>query len=146
MLGETSIHFHYEEVKFRLSDPTEEKTWVLESIQSESMRCGELNFIFCSDQYLLKINQTYLKHDYYTDVITFNYNQSQVVAGDIFISIERVMDNARKHATSFINELRRVLMHGVLHLIGYNDKDSDERTEMRAKEDFYLTLHPLRKD
>ena len=97
---------------------------------------------FCSDNYLLKINQDYLKHDTYTDVITFNYVEENVISGDIFISIDRIKENASKVGIDFNMELARVAIHGILHLIGYNDKSSEETQEIRAKEDFYLTLLP----
>ena len=139
------IHFHQEEVDFILSDPELEKSWILDIIDRESKDCGELNFIFCSDEYLLKINQDYLDHDYYTDIITFNYNQDDQVSADIYISVERVEENAKDRAISAELELKRVMIHGVLHLLGYDDKDPESQAKMRAQEDFCLTLHPLRK-
>ena len=102
----------------------------------------ELNFIFCSDEHLRGINVEYLAHDYYTDVITFPYTD-QAVHGDVFISIDRVRDNATSLGVEFTNELYRVMAHGTLHLAGYEDKTDEKKAEMRAKEDFYLRQSPL---
>jgi len=101
---------------------------------------GFLNFIFCSDNYLLKINVEHLNHDTYTDIITFDYSKEDRISGDIFISIDRVEENAKSHKTSFENELHRVIIHGVLHLLGYGDKEPGQKAEMRQKEDFCLSL------
>ena len=107
-------------------------------INSEIRRVGEISLIFCSDKYLLDINMEYLKHNYYTDIITFNYVEGNVISGDLFISIDRVKENSKKFNTSLIKELYRVIFHGILHLIGYNDKTEDEKKIMREKEDLYL--------
>lgn len=100
---------------------------------------GDLTFILCSDKYLLKINIEYLQHDYFTDIITFNYVDGKLISGDLFISIERVKENSEEFNTSLYKELYRVIFHGVLHLIGYNDKTVDEKNVMREKEDLYLS-------
>jgi len=141
-----SIHFHVEEVQFSLATPQVEVEWIEKIIELESKVLGEVNFIFSNDENLLKMNQKYLKHDYYTDVITFNYNEDAKLSGDIFISIDRLKDNAKMRAIPFETELRRVMIHGVLHLIGYNDEDAETQATMRSKEDFCLNLHPLRKN
>lgn len=104
----------------------------------ENREIGDLNIIFCSDDYIYKMNKEYLEHDYYTDVISFNYNENNIINGDIFISIDTVSFNANKYNVSFENELYRVMIHGVLHLIGYNDKTNKEKTIMKSKEDYYL--------
>ncbi len=109
-------------------------------IKSEKKNKGEISFIFCSDKYLLEINKEYLQHDYYTDVITFDYSENNIISGDIFISIDRVKENADTYKVSFENELYRVMLHGVLHLVGYNDKTKEEQKIMRQKEDEYLNL------
>lgn len=109
-------------------------------IKSEQKNKGEITFIFCSDKYLLEINKEYLQHDYYTDVITFDYSENNIISGDIFISIDRVKENADTYKVSFENELYRVMLHGVLHLVGYNDKTKEEQKIMRQKEDEYLNL------
>ncbi len=107
-------------------------------ISNENKIDGELSFIFCSDNYLLGINKNYLKHDFYTDVITFDYCENDIISGDIFISIERIKENAKTFNTTFENELYRVMIHGILHLVGYNDKTDKEQKQMREKENFYL--------
>ena len=101
---------------------------------------SEIAFVFCSDDYLLDINQRFLAHDYYTDVITFDYSIESSISGDVFVSIDRVAENAAQVGVSFENELHRVLVHGVLHLLGYKDKTSEEKAVMTDKEDFYLSL------
>ena len=140
--SESNIFFHSEKVVFELLDPPSIKKWLLQAISLENKSIGPLNFVFCSDNYLLQLNQQYLDHNTFTDVITFNYVEGSVISGDIFISIDRVKENAEQSSTSFTNELYRVIIHGVLHLIGYNDKTDEEAQEIRAKEDFYLTLLP----
>ena len=108
-------------------------------INRELNKLGEISVILCSDKYLLEINIEYLKHNYYTDIITFNYVEEKVISGDLFISVDRVKENSRKFNTSFIKELYRVIFHGILHLIGYNDKTEEEQKVMRRKEDLYLS-------
>ena len=107
-------------------------------ISDQKKKKGEINFIFCSDPYILKLNKDYLEHDYYTDVITFDYCENDVISGDVFIGTETVKDNAKNFEESFENELHRVMIHGVLHLLGYNDKTDGEQEEMTILEDFYL--------
>ncbi len=107
-------------------------------ISDENKSDGELSFIFCSDNYLLEMNKNYLNHDYYTDVITFDYCENDIVSGDIFISIDRIKENAKIYKTTFQNELHRIMIHGVLHLVGYSDKTDKEQKQMREKENFYL--------
>lgn len=112
--------------------------WIEQSISSENKICGDICFIFCSDSYLLKLNQDYLQHDYFTDVITFDYSSGNIIAGDIFISIDRIADNAKQFNVSFDYELLRVIIHGVLHLCGYTDKSKNNKLKMTSKEDEYL--------
>lgn len=112
-----------------------------ELIFNENKKEGELSFIFCSDEYLLKMNNEYLRHDYYTDVITFDYTEKEIITGDIFISVDRIKENALKYNTTFENELQRVMIHGVLHLVGYNDKTEEEQKEMTKKENQYLNIN-----
>lgn len=135
-----SIHFHSEETDFTPLRSEELKKWIGESILAEKKEIGELNFIFCTDEYLLVINQDYLQHDTYTDVITFDYVEKETISGDIFISIERIEENAQAEEKTFEEELHRVMIHGVLHLMGYKDKTPADARKIRAKEDFYLTL------
>lgn len=99
---------------------------------------GDISVIFCSDKYLLEINKEYLNHDYYTDIVTFNYVKDSIISGDLFISIDRVRENAETFSSKFVVELYRVVFHGVLHLIGYKDKTEAEQKQMRNKEDYYL--------
>jgi rRNA maturation RNase YbeY len=102
---------------------------------------GDINFIFCSDEYLKEMNVLYLNHDYYTDVITFNYNTDDELSGDIYISAERVADNAKKYKVVFITELLRVMIHGILHLLGYNDQTEKEKAEIRRQEELWLSQY-----
>ncbi len=109
-------------------------------IKAEQFTLSSLNYIFCTDEYLYQINLTYLSHDYYTDVITFNNAESpQIIDGDIFISIDRVLENAKNNNVSFLNELYRVMIHGLLHLVGFDDTSDDLSVVMRQKENIYLT-------
>lgn len=108
-------------------------------INNELKQIGDISVIFCSDRYLLNINKQYLNHHYYTDVITFDYVEENVISGDLFISIDRVMENATEYETTLIKELFRVVFHGVLHLVGYNDKTKEEQFEMTEKENYYLS-------
>jgi rRNA maturation RNase YbeY len=107
-------------------------------LKEETKSVGDLTFIFCDDEYLLEVNKQYLNHDYYTDIITFDYCIGNLVSGDLFISYERVVDNANEFGVDVNQELLRVLYHGVLHLCGYKDKTEDEVTVMRSKEQYYL--------
>jgi len=133
------ISFHSEEINFSIFNPSKISTWVCSAIENESRQIQFLNFIFCNDEYLHKINVEYLNHDSYTDVITFPYSESEIIEGDIFISIDRIRENAKKFNVDFENELHRVMIHGVLHLIGFGDKTEKEKKLMRSKEDEYLT-------
>lgn len=112
--------------------------WLNSAITKNNFILGALNFIFCSDEYLLKINVEYLNHDYYTDVITFNYNEANIVSGDIFISTERVKENALEFNISEKEELCRVIIHGVLHLLGFDDKVKEDKEKMTSEENEYL--------
>lgn len=107
-------------------------------ILSEGKKPGEINYIFCDDEYLLQVNREYLKHDYYTDVITFDYVKGKTISGDIFVSLPRIFDNAQTLSKDLESEFFRVLAHGLLHLCGYKDKTDEEIAEMRSKEDYYL--------
>lgn len=133
-----AIHFFTEDLQFKLKRKQVLKAWLNHVISNEGKRAGELNYIFTSDKNILRINRQYLNHDYFTDIITFNYNQDLVMNGDIFISAETVAVNASSYSVSFDIELRRVMVHGILHLIGYDDATSELKTEMKGKEDFYL--------
>lgn len=108
--------------------------------ESEVKRLGDINIIFCSDNYILDVNMKYLQHDYFTDIITFDYCEGNVLNGDLFISIDTVRDNAQFYGTEFEDELNRVMVHGLLHLIGYDDHTEEDIKVMRSKEDYYLSL------
>ena len=136
----SSINFFNEDNDYSLENEKKVKDWICKSIENESYIPGDLNFIFCSDPYLLKINQDYLDHNYYTDIITFDYKEDKNVNGDIFISIDRVKENSQDLNVPFVDELHRVMIHGVLHIISYRDKTPEEEKLMRSKEDFYLSL------
>ncbi|YBU89210.1 MAG: rRNA maturation RNase YbeY [Candidatus Walczuchella monophlebidarum] len=133
------IHYFYD-TNFKIYNLKKLKKWVKNIIQKENAYIGNINFIFCNDQYLLKINNSYLNKDFYTDVITFDYVKKKKISGDIFISIERVKSNALKWKQSFYIELYRVMAHAILHLLGYKDNLYKERLILHAKEDFYLNL------
>jgi len=136
-----AINFFCEDVDFKLKHPRKTSTWIKESILKEKRILQGLNYIFCSDQYLLQMNQEYLNHKTLTDIITFdNAETAKTIEGDIFISIDRVTENAEKFDRPFDEELHRVLIHGVLHLVGYGDKDPASKAKMRKKEDTYLAL------
>lgn len=107
---------------------------------SEIRTIGDINIIFCSDNYILDVNVKYLQHDYFTDIITFDYCEGNILSGDLFISIDSVRENALEYCTDFNEELHRVIVHGVLHLIGYDDHSEQEKKVMREKEDYYLNL------
>lgn len=116
------------------------KQWIKTIVENNKKEVGEISYIFCSDEQLLKINKEFLNHDYYTDIITFDYSETDVVSGDLFISIERIKDNAKTLKTSYQEELHRVIIHGVLHLLGYKDKTEEESENMRKLEDECLLI------
>lgn len=128
------IEFFYE-TNFRLSSESRYSDWISRIIISESATVGALSYIFCDDDYLLGINQKFLSHDTYTDIISFDYTENNLLAGDVFISVERVKANSLKFGRSFHDELLRVMSHGALHFLGYNDKSKREIMTMRQKED-----------
>jgi len=134
-----AIHFFEEDITYKLKKKTLVKQWITETILAEGFRLKELNYIFCSDAYLLQINQQYLNHDTYTDIITFDNSETEkVITGDIFISIERIRENAAKYNITEADELHRVIIHGALHLLGYKDKTPVTKQKMTEKEDLYL--------
>ncbi len=135
-----SVHYFNEDVSLPKLKKRESTRWIKESILSEGKRVGDISFIFCSDNYLLVVNKQYLNHDYYTDIITFDYVQGTLVSGDIFISVERVRENSLEFNTTFEDELNRILIHGILHLLGYKDKTRKDKLLMTRKENIYLKL------
>jgi probable rRNA maturation factor len=136
-----AIHFFEEDIAYKLKNKAAVRQWITETIIAEGFKLKELTYIFCSDGYLLKVNQEYLNHDTYTDIITFdNSDTDKVIVGDIFISIDRIRENAKKFSVSDANELHRVIIHGALHLLGYKDKTPVTKQKMTQKEDFYLNI------
>ena len=136
-----TINFFQEDVKFKLEDKTSIRKWISSTARSEGFELVSLNYIFCSDEYLLKINQKYLEHNSYTDIITFdNSSEQSRIESDIFISVDRLLENAKRLKVPFNDELHRVMIHGILHLVGYGDKTDLEKSLMREKEDAYLSL------
>lgn len=136
------INWYNEDIDFPKIDVKKIETWLSSVIDNEGYIEGEISYILCSDKHIIEINKEYLNHDYPTDIITFNYVENKIVSTDIFISLETVADNAKSYNVSFINEFLRVLVHGILHLVGYDDKTDEEQEIMTQKEDFYLNTAP----
>lgn len=134
----------FSETDFELQEPDFYKDWINLCVEQENGKIETVNVIFCDDEYLLEINKTHLNHDYYTDIITFDYSEGKTISGDIFISIDRVADNAFDFKAGFNNELARVIIHGFLHLLGYKDKTDEDQEVMTQKENDCLLLrfHP----
>ena len=136
------VNFFYQEVQFSFTNRVELKVFINKLFKSEKCRLSNLNIIFCTDEALLQINRDFLQHDYYTDIITFPINQAKAsIEAELYISIDRVKDNAKAATVSFKEELHRVIFHGCLHLAGYNDKSSQQIKKMREREDHYLRLY-----
>ncbi len=133
------ILFH-SEISFSLPSKREYKEWIKEIVVSRGCKVGDISFLFCDDDYLLEVNQKFLQHDTYTDIITFDYSEGALISGDIMISIDRVIENAEQFQVPFQVELQRVLSHGVLHLLGYKDKTKAEQQEMRKAEEQSILL------
>ena len=135
------INFFTEDINYTLKQKAKIRLWIIATIKEEGYNLEELNFILCSDDYLLRINQDYLQHNDYTDVITFdNAEGFKMIMGDVFISVDRIKENAKQFKSNMETELCRVMIHGTLHLLGYKDKTKAAKTEMTAKEDYYLAL------
>lgn len=124
-----------EKLRFSLKDKAAVKSWIRKITEQEGKTAGNISYFFCTDEYLLNINRQFLQHDFYTDIITFDYSEKTKAEGEIFISIERVKENARSFKQSFEKELMRTIIHGILHLCGYKDKTATDKKTMRAKED-----------
>ncbi|QHV98571.1 rRNA maturation RNase YbeY [Spirosoma endbachense] len=133
------IRFFNEDVTYKLPQKQVIRQWLKQQAEREGYAVGDLNYIFCSDEYVLQVNRDYLEHDYYTDIITFDQSEEEgKIEGDIFISVDRVGDNATQLGVPAEQEMRRVLAHGLLHLCGYGDKTDEEEAQMRAKEEEWL--------
>lgn len=134
------IYFYNEDVDLQLKDKLVLKQWIKKVVQSYGFKVGNLSYIFCSDDKIIEVNRQFLQHDYYTDIITFDYDEAGFVSGDMYISVDTVMTNSQKYAPSFKRELHRVIIHGVLHLCGLKDKQPDDEQKMRKAEDQALQL------
>lgn len=134
------INFYNEDVDFKLKNKLILKRWIKQVIDGYGFKTGELSYIFCSDDKILEVNRQFLQHDYYTDVITFDYDEDGVVSGDMYISVDTVRSNAEQYAPSFEREMQRVVIHGVLHLCGLKDKQPDDEKKMRAAEEKALAI------
>ena len=137
------IRYFQEDTDFVFKHKLLNNKWLKFVSESEVRKLGEIGIIFCSDNYILDVNMKYLQHDYFTDIITFDYCEGNTLSGDLFISVDSVRDNADFYGTEFEDELNRVIVHGLLHLIGYDDHSESEQKMMRSKEDYYLSLRPV---
>ena len=135
-----NIFFHTQDISFTLESEKATANWLVMLVEGQNKKVGELNYIFCSDDYLLKMNQEHLKHDYFTDIITFDYCENDLISGDLFISIDRTNENAKTFGKTQINELNRVIAHGLLHLLGFKDKTVKDISEMRSMEEEALNM------
>ncbi len=136
------IQFNYE-TDFKLENEVQLAEWISNCIDERGFTEGEINYIFCDDAYLIKLNVEFLEHDTFTDIISFDYTLGKLISGDIFISIDRVQENAQEFSQTFENELYRVMIHGVLHYLGLKDKSDDDKVKMRAEENKWLELFKL---
>ena len=132
------IHFHNADTSYILKNKRLISSWISSTIKDEVKQLEEISYIFCTDDYLLKINQEHLNHDTYTDIITFDYTEDGIISSEIYISVDRVKENANNLSVATLDEMHRVIIHGVLHLCGYKDKSDKEAKTMRSKEDYYL--------
>ena len=137
------IEFFFEDVNIELPDETKLRDWLRAAAAAEGKSLVEISYIFCSDEHLRGINVEFLDHDYYTDIITFDSSDGASLRGEMYISTERVTENAQENNVSFVREICRVMVHGVLHLSGYGDKIPEQEAMMRQKEDFYLAQLPF---
>ncbi len=134
------IFWHKEEIIFEYEFQHIMEPVIEEIVSDKNQQVGTINIIFGSDDYVLEMNRKFLNHDYYTDILTFDYSENPYISGDLFISIDRVAENAKEFNVEFVSELNRVIIHGILHLVGLNDKDKNDQIEMTLKEDKYLIL------
>ncbi len=134
------ISFYNEDIEFKLKNKLLLKKWIKQVVETYNFKLGNLSYIFCSDDKILEVNRQFLQHDYYTDIITFDYDEDGVVSGDMYISIDTVKTNAEQFSPSFIRELHRVIIHGVLHLCGLKDKEPQDEKNMRAAEEKALAM------
>lgn len=137
------VSYYTEDISFQFKEKRLTSRWLKFVAESETKRLGDIAVIFCSDHYILDVNMKYLQHDYFTDIITFDYCEGNVLSGDLFISIDSVRENAAFYGSEFADELNRVIVHGLLHLIGYDDHAEEDIAQMRAKENYYLSQRGL---
>ena len=137
------VRYYCEDIKFIFKNKLANNRWLKMVAGSEIKTLGDISIIFCSDNYILDVNLRYLHHDYFTDVITFDYCEGNRLSGDLFISVDSVRENSIEYGTDFKDELNRVIIHGLLHLIGYDDHTVEETAVMRMKENYYLSLREL---
>ena len=137
------ISYYFQDTDFKVRDRRKTNEWLKLAAESEIRRIGNISIIFCSDNYVLDINQKYLQHDYFTDIITFDYCEGDRLSGDLFISVDSVRENSVEFGTEFKDELNRVIIHGLLHLVGYDDHTEKDIKLMRSKENYYLSLREL---
>lgn len=137
------ISYYFEDTDFVFKGKTLNNRWLRLVAESEIRRLGDISIIFCSDNYILDINHKYLEHDYFTDIITFDYCEGDRISGDLFISVDSVKENSLEYGDGFADELNRVIVHGILHLIGYDDHTDEDISMMRKKENYYLSLREL---
>lgn len=134
------INYQCQDIKFVLKEKRKVSKWINDVIKLHQKKLGNVSYIFCSNQYILELNQQYLNHNYFTDIITFDYCSDNKVEGDIFISVDTVLDNSHRFKTNFNDELLRVIIHGVLHLVGFSDKTAKQQKQMRVLEDEALSI------
>lgn len=137
------ISYYFQDTDFKFRDRRKTNEWLKLAAESEIRRIGNISIIFCSDNYVLDINRKYLQHDYFTDIITFDYCEGDRLSGDLFISVDSVRENSVEFGTEFKDELNRVIIHGLLHLVGYDDHTEKDIKLMRSKENYYLSLREL---
>ena len=137
------ISYYFQDTDFKFRDRRKTNEWLKLAAESEIRRIGNISIIFCSDNYVLDINQKYLQHDYFTEIITFDYCEGDRLSGDLFISVDSVRENSVEFGTEFKDELNRVIIHGLLHLVGYDDHTEKDIKLMRSKENYYLSLREL---
>ena len=134
------VTYHFEDTDFQFKNRKFNNMWLKMVVESEIKKLGQVAIVFCSDNYILDINQRYLQHDYFTDIITFDYCDNNLISGDLFISVDSVKENSLFYGVDFETELNRVMVHGILHLIGYDDHTEEDIKVMREKENYYLEM------
>ena len=137
------VSYYFEDTDFLFKGKSLNNRWLRLVAESEIRRIGDISIIFCSDNYILDVNQKFLQHDYFTDIITFDYCEGDMLSGDLFISVDSVRENSIEYGSDFNDELSRVIVHGILHLIGYDDHEEEDIALMRKKENYYLSLREL---